>query len=183
MPIQPATGSIRCVVSKTTTLVKVLGKDSDTAKANLSLGYANAVVIGSPTSPRSDGTFGKSLQIGLVKNTTDGSPFSQTPCLQLDYPGFWRFRWSVRSGTRSVYINAKQTSNGIAEQRPAVIVKANSDVGLLSDVIVAAEEGNDWVTIGPVTFTSTGTGMVWVELHNRCQTSNCPALFDHIVTT
>lgn len=143
-------------------------------------GALQGISFGGPTSQAGEGTFGRNLQFGATQSLAEGSPYSQTPSLQLNQPGFWRFRWSVGVGLRSVYVNAKQANS---TQRPTITIKANSAVGLNSDVTVAAESGSDWVTIGPATFTATAAGMVWVELRNNCQTTNCPAWFDHIVTT
>jgi len=143
-------------------------------------GALQGIFLGGPTSVEGDGTFGRHLQFGVTQSLSEGSPFSQTPSLQVSTPGFWRFRWSVVAGLRSVYVNAKQTNSS---QRPTIVVKANPVVGLNSDITVAAASGNDWVTIGPATFTATGYGMVWVELWNNCLTSLTPAYFDHIVTT
>ena len=183
MPIQPATASLICVKgNKTGTVTQVFAKDSLPALPNLALGYAKGITFGGPTSMNTDGTFGRNLQIGVEKNTTDGSPFSQPPSLQLTFPGFWRFRWSVQAGVRSLYINTKQTLVS-PNVRPSVIIKANANVGLNSDLSMSASDSNDWVTVGPLTFAATAAGMVWVELWNNCQQSNCPALFDHIVTT
>lgn len=144
------------------------------------VGALQGIHLGGPTSLLGDGTFGRYLQSGVTQSLSEGSPFSQTPSLQLNHPGFWRFRWSVVAGVRSVYVNAKQITGSL---RPSVVVKANTAVGLPNDVSGSAGAGSDWVTIGPVSFTSTNTGMVWVELWNNCQTSLCPAWFDHIVTT
>jgi hypothetical protein len=143
-------------------------------------GALQGIYLGGPTSQDGAGTFGRNLQVGATQSLDEGSPSSQTPSLKLDNLGFWRFRWSVAAGSRSVSVNAKQTNSS---QRPSVVVKSNTAVGLNSDISGAAAAGNDWVTIGPVSFTATDVGMVWVELHNNCQTSNCPAYFDHIVTT
>jgi hypothetical protein len=183
MPILAGTGSIACVLADLNYVVQVKGGDAQTAKSNLNIGYNNAVCLGGPTSADGDGTFGRHIQVGLKRNDSDGSPLSQTPCLQLTYPGLWRFRWSVQAGVRSLYINAKQPDNGISGQRPMMVVKANPSVGLSADLMMSSAAGSDWLTIGPLTFTATAAGMVWVEVHNHCQTSNYPALFDHIVTT
>jgi hypothetical protein len=136
------------------------------------------ICLGGPSSIYGDGTFGRHLQVGVTQSLADGSP--SVPSLQLNIPGFWRFRWSVTSGSHMVSLLAKQTDS---TQRPSVVVKANSIIGINNDVSGSAPAGSGWVTVGPVTVAPTGSGMIWVELWNNCQTINCPALFDHIVTT
>ena len=141
----------------------------------------SGIHMGGPTSVRGDTSFGRHMQIGVVKNTTDGNPSS--PSLSLLIPGMWRFRWVVKAGTRSISIYAKQNSTGSAF-RPSLIVKANPNVGLNNDISGSAPAGSGWQTIGPVSFTSTGTDVVWVELwNNNLNTISQPALFDHIVAT
>lgn len=182
MPISTATGSLAMVVGgKAFRAINLAMRDSVMAEA-ISIGYARMTQIGGPAGYNSDVSFGRGLATGVEKNTTDGSPLSNAPSLRMVYPGMWRFRWSVRAGQRSVYVNAKQTFN-TSNDRPSLIIKANPDVGLSTDVILTAADSSDWVTIGPATFTATATGMVWVELWNNCQISDCPASFDHIVTT
>lgn len=136
------------------------------------------ICLGGPSSIYGDGTFGRHLQVGVTQSLSEGNPLS--PSLQLDIPGFWRFRWSVTSGLHTVAVNTKQTDS---TQRPSVIVKANSTIGINNDVSGSAPTGNNWVTIGPVTVEPTDSGMVWVELWNNCQQTHTPVYFDHVVTT
>jgi hypothetical protein len=146
------------------------------------IGALQGIMLGAPSSILSDGTFGRHLQVGVNENTTDGSPFSQSPCLQLDIPGFWRFRWSIKPGVRSIYVNTKQITTITPSYSPSLVIKMNPLVGLLTDVTSTAASSQDWVTIGPVSFVATGNGAVWVELHNNNTNEyNTPCLFDHIV--
>ena len=128
-------------------------------------------------------SFTRHLQTGVREETVDGDP--ATPCLALDYPGFWRFRWGVTTalGTRTITIFAKQVSN-VTGFRPSMVVKANPSIGVNSDVTGTAGAGTGWTTIGPLTVTPSGNGVLWVELHNNdTSTFQSTAYFDHIVTT
>ena len=149
-------------------------------------GAIQGIAFNNPSSIDSSGTFGRHMQVGVNKQTSDGSPTS--PCLQLDYPGnMWRFRWVVRPGSRQISVLAKQNSTG-SSYRPSLVVKANSTLGINSDLSAAAPASGDWVKIGPISFTTTGSDVVWVELHNNnyaTKNSNSeimknPAYFDHI---
>ena len=134
-------------------------------------------------------TGGKHLQYGVSKNTTDGSP--NAPSLQLDYPGSWRFRWTIKGPTRTVSVLAKQNSTG--SYRPSMVVRANKDIGINNDLSASAADGSGWTLIGPISVTPTGTGSLWVELHNNNLvypsigwsdgSVTRPVLFDHITTT
>lgn len=143
-----------------------------------SIGVLQGLVLSSGTSLLSDGTFGRHMQVGALKNDTEGNP--TFPSLQLDIPGFWRFRWVVKPGVRSIQINAKQAANGTP--RPTMVVKANSAVGLAADLTGTAGSSTGWVVIGPLSFTCTVIGVVWVELHNNYYGQyNTPCYFDHRV--
>lgn len=142
------------------------------------VGALRGVCLGGPTTYSGGTSFGRHLQIGVARNDSEGSP--SPPSLQLTYPGFWRFRWSVRAGNRSLYVRAKQLVN--SPPYPSVVVKANSAVGLLSD-ITASSTTADWFNIGPVSFTATAFGVVWVELWSNSLYSGNTVYFDHIVTT
>jgi hypothetical protein len=144
------------------------------------VGALQGICLGGPTSYLSDGSFGRHLQIGVTQSYADGFP--STPCLSLQQPGFWRFRWVVKSGPRAVYVWAQQNSTGSAA-RPSMVVKSNSVVGLSSDLSASAPNGAGWQQIGPINFTATGNGIVWVELHNNLISARSASLFDHIITT
>lgn len=137
---------------------------------------------------------GRPMQVGVSKEPVSGS--LNDPCLKLEYPGFWRFRWAVKSGTRTVSVQARQNSTG--SFRPSVVIRANPSIGVNTDVSGSAPDGNSWTTIGPLAISPTSVGYVWVELHNNntyyptvgyitnssgsAETLR-PVLFDHIVTT
>lgn len=124
----------------------------------------------------------KPMVYGMKQNSTDGNPAS--PCLELELPTNFRFKWVVRPGTRTISVMAKQDLTcSIENQRPSVVVKANSNVGLPYDLSGSAPASSSWVTIGPVSFTSTGTDVVYVELRNNLQYTGHSAYFDHITVT
>jgi hypothetical protein len=154
-----------------------------------SYGYAQGIAyIGGMTTIDGAGDTLRHMQIGVGKNSTEGS--TTPPCLQLDYPGMWRFRWVIKGGTRTVSVLTKQNSTG--SLRPSMVVKANQSIGVPYDISASAANANSWTAIGPISVTPTGIGSVWVELHNNmtdypsiCRNDETlyPALFDHIVTT
>jgi hypothetical protein len=142
-----------------------------------SVGVLRGITLGGPSTWTGEGSFGRHLQVGVQRNDADGSP--NVPCIQITYPGFWRFRWSVATGTRNISLQVKQARN--LAPYPTFIVKKNSAVGLGSDAVATSPGGAGWVTIGPLTLTFTATGVVWVELWNNIEHTNSPALFDHLV--
>jgi len=130
------------------------------------------------TSYLSDGTFGRHMQVGVLRNNSIGNPAQ--PSLQLDIPGFWRFRWSVRAGSRTIQINCLQAANG--SPRPTMVVKAATGI-LATDQTGTAGSSTGWVVIS-VSFTALADGALWVELHNNYYgLFGTPTYFDHIVAT
>ena len=158
------------------------GKDSGAAKRWV-IGALQGISLGGPTSINGDGTFGRHLQVGVTQSMSDGNPAA--PCLSLDIPGMWRFRWVVKAGTRTINVNVKQAGTIFTSSlRPTVVVKANPNIGLNTDISGSAVASQGWVTIGPISFIATTSGVTWVELHNNNTNEiNTPTLFDHIVTT
>lgn len=154
-------------------------------------GTMQGVAFGSDiTSINSDSPFGTHMHVGVGKSITEGSPTS--PCLELDYPGMWRFKWVILGATKTISVLAKQNSTGSA-YRPSMVVVANPNIGVLYNLSASAADGAGWITIGPISVTPAGTGSVWVELHNNnvvYPSINVvggdalrPAFFDHIITT
>lgn len=117
------------------------------------------------------------LAVGVSKSTTEGSPAA--PCLRIAHIQFWRFRWAVEVGARTVTVQVKQAIN--AAPYPKIVIKANPDVGLAADVTQSAGPGSDWKSIS-AGFNASAIGAVWVELHNALPTGNYDCFFDHIVT-
>lgn len=118
----------------------------------------------------------REMTFGARKETTEGYP--STPCLVLTQPGFWRFRWAVTAGVRTIRVDCKQVAN--TSPYPSIIIKASS-FGNAADVVATSAGGAGWVTIGPATFTATGPGVVWVELWNNLRVNGTPCFFDHTV--
>ena len=87
-----------------------------------------------------------------------------------------RFRLAVDAGDRSVTLSVKQPLS--AQPRPQLIVHANPDIGLAASVSGTAPAGDGWVTLGPVAFTATAAGGVWVELVNPA--NNYDAFYDNV---
>jgi hypothetical protein len=125
------------------------------------------------------GHLGRQLQAGVSRSNSEGNP--APPSLKLAKAGFWRFRWAVKSGTRTVTVYVKQAAN--TTPYPSLTVRANTDIGVNSDASGTSPGGAGWVTLGPVAITPTATGAVWVELWNNLALDNSPAFFDHIVVT
>ena len=126
-------------------------------------------------------------QVGMREDFTNG--YLAAPCLALDYPGFWRFRWTVLAGTHTVQVYVMQPYN--AAPYPSVVVKANPAIGVNSDVTGTSAGGPGWMLIGPVTINPTSEGVVWVELHNNLSVfgqaasgePNCTAFWGQVTVT
>ena len=115
-----------------------------------------------------ESSFGRVLQVGAQESLSVG--YLAAPSLQLNQPGFWRFRWTVASGARTVTVFVMQAAN-IAPY-PSLTVKANSSIGVNSDVSATSPGGTGWVQIGPVTVSPTSEGVLWVQLWNNLNLPN-----------
>ena len=141
------------------------------------VGALQGVSIGGMTSIHGD-TFDRHLKTGVREELVDGYP--SAPCLALDYPGMWRFRWQVQPGLQTISCYAKQASN-VAGKRPSMRVKANSALGLAADVAGSAGSSTGWVKISSLSVTVSAAGVLWVELwNNDTDTFYSTALFDNI---
>src|SRR6267378_7706794 len=87
------------------------------------------------------------------------------PSIRIDNWGYWRFRWSVASGTRTISIYAKQAIN--MSPRPTLVERANPAIGVNADVTGTAGSSTGFIQIGPVTISPSSAGAVWVELWNN----------------
>lgn len=116
---------------------------------------------------------------GLSKETTEGSP--SQPSLKLNRHGMFRFRWTVNAGSRGISVSVKQAAN--VSPRPTLVVRANPEIGVNSDVTETAGSGTGWVTIGPASISPSSRGAVWVELHNNYDSQGGACYFDNIVAT
>jgi hypothetical protein len=142
--------------------------------------YGQGISIGNSAGSlygRDTGYPDRYLQIGQAKSTTEGSP--SAPSLNLQHKGMWRFRWVVTPGVRSVSILCKQQM-AVAGTTPSIIIRANPNVGLNADISGSALVTNDWSVVGPVTFTSTGTDVMWVEVWNNSTNDYSNVFFDHV---
>lgn len=126
------------------------------------VGALKAICIGGPTGPTGS-TLGWHLRSGVQQSNTEGTP--ATPSLLIGQPGQWRFRWAVKSGSQTISISVKQPS--AVTPYPTMTVKANPAIGVNVDVVGTSAGGAGWLTIGPLTVTATGIGVVWVELSNN----------------
>lgn len=141
------------------------------------VGALQGLSIGGMTSIHGD-TFDRHLKTGVREELVDGYP--SPPCLALDYPGMWRFRWQVQPGTQTISCYAKQSSN-VAGKRPSMIVKANPALGLAADVAGAAGASTGWVKISSLSVAVASAGVLWVELwNNDTDTFYSTAFFDNI---
>jgi hypothetical protein len=136
---------------------------------------ALGIDMGGNSSWEGTNTSERHFQIGAYRSNTQGTPLA--PCLALDFWGFWRFRWAVGPGNRSLTAFAKQVSN--VANRPSIVLKANPDVGLVADVTAVMGSSTDWIA-ATAAFVATGTGMVWVELHNNCLGIPDTCFFDRV---
>jgi hypothetical protein len=173
-------GSNFTLVNNPCIISKVTSSNAYIPDLGSSLGYVKAISFFTPTSIRSDGTFGLPLVYGVTQSYTEGSP--SAPCLELSQPSMWRFKWTVGGGNRTISIKSKQATNSISASRPSMVIKANTSIGLNNDVSGSAPSSTGWVTIGPLSFTSNASGSVIVELYNNSTTAEqSSAYFDHIV--
>lgn len=119
------------------------------------------------------------LTVGIRMSNTEGNP--ETPSMAIDIPNARKFRWGVLAGTKTISVRAKQVSNTTGS-RPRLVIRANPAIGVLVDVVGEASSSADWVTIGPLSVTVTGPGVLLCELQNVDHAAfDSPAYFDHIV--
>ena len=104
--------------------------------------------------------FGSSEAVLGARDNTEGNPAQ--PSLRMDSRGVFRMRWKVLPGTRTITVSVKQAVN--LSPRPTIVVRANPDIGVNSDVTETAPGGASWVTIGPATVTPSSAGVLAVEL-------------------
>lgn len=100
------------------------------------------------------------MAFGAARDDSVGA--SAAPSLRMTRYGVYRCLWSIAPGSRRVSVKVRQTLPDTP--RPRLVVKATPEVGLAADLTADAPAGTDWVTIGPLAFTATAIGAVWVEL-------------------
>ena len=120
------------------------------------------------------------LTFGAGEYFADGTP--SPPSLFMQYPSYFRFKWIVQTGTRTIQVSCKQDIN--LTPRPSMIVRANVSLGVPADVSATAPSGTGWVIVGPVTITATTMGLLYVDLLSNGSAENAnPCLWDNIVST
>jgi len=148
----------------------------------------NGLNLEGATTWSGDTAAGRHMGQFIIQNVTDGTPAQ--PCLQLNFPGFWRFRWAVSAGsTHSISVFMKQPCN--TAPYPSIVIKANAAIGVSTDLTLSSTGGTGWVSVGPLTTPSiTAAGVLWVELHNNSTvwglSGSTPAgvvYFDHLAVT
>jgi hypothetical protein len=150
-------------------------------------GALAGISLGGPTDWLGSNTYTRNLQTGVREDFNNG--YISPPCLALDYPGFWRFRWTVTAGTHTVQVYVMQPYN--QTPYPSLIVKANPAIGVNSDVTGTSPGGSGWTVIGPVSVSPTSEGVLWVQLWNNMPAfgqaasgePNCTAFFSQITVT
>lgn len=118
--------------------------------------------------------------VSAEKETTEGNP---QPCIKLHSKGYWRFRWSVAAGTRTIQADCKQALN--LTPYPSIKVNANPSIGVNADVVSSAGAGAGWKTIPAASISPSSAGCVWVELHANYdgQFNVYPCYFDNVSAT
>lgn len=104
----------------------------------------------------------------------DADGHEEAPSLRLATLGSYRFRVAIDAGSRSLRVFARQPVTG--QPRPRMVVRANPEIGLLTDQSMSAPSGSGWVEIGPISFTASQHGGVWVEFWNPA--ARWPCWFD-----
>lgn len=117
-----------------------------------------------PPGPANTRIMGELYLFGLSKDAVDGNP--SPPCQKVLGPHRRAFLWPVAAGARTISVDVKYSPDNGAGQRPRLVIRANSEVGLAADISTEApsDAGGTWVTIGPVSVTPSGIGVLEVEL-------------------
>jgi hypothetical protein len=92
------------------------------------------------------------MSVGVGKSTHRG--FATPPSLEMIQPGKFRMLWPVMSGEHSisVWCGRERLVVGMAERdKPRMVIKANPDLGVPSDIVEVAADSENWVLIGPMT--------------------------------
>lgn len=135
-------------------------------KGTVGIDAAQMTVVGSlgqPTAGKLRIMEGLVYQIGLSKDTTDGSPTQ--PSMKQTLPHRRSFFWPVASGARTISVNVKFTADSGTGFRPKLVIKANAELSINADVITEAVTGTGvWKTIGPVTVSPSAQGVLEIEL-------------------
>lgn len=94
------------------------------------------------------------------RDDEDGSP--TPPSFSMPWGGTIRLRLGIEAGPRSVSVKVKQPSATLP--RPTMRIMPNAEVGIATELIATAPTGEGWVTVGPIAFTATAAGGIFLEL-------------------
>jgi hypothetical protein len=100
------------------------------------------------------------LTLSGGRDDVEGSP--APPSFATPYGGTIRLRLGVEAGARSVSVKVKQPSAILP--RPTMRIMPNAAVGIAAELIATAPTGAGWVTVGPIAFTATAAGGIFLEL-------------------
>lgn len=126
---------------------------------------------------------GERLAMGLTESLTEGNPAA--PSMRLDRPHRRRFLWPVASGARTISVDVKYTVDPGVGSRPKLVIRANTDIGVNSDIVTEASSAvNSWQTIGPVSVSPSSQGVLEIELRWDSALENAQvAYWDNVVVT
>lgn len=122
---------------------------------------------------------GPNYQCRGGRSDLQGNPTA--PSLRIQSRGKWRFRWNLSEGTHEISVKVKQDVN--LDPRPTLTVKANPEIGLMSDVVGVAEASFGWITIGPLSVTVSTKGATWVEFNTRYESQDVQSYWDYLTRT
>lgn len=111
----------------------------------------------------------------------DSVGYPSGPSLSMPRGGTLRIRVPVDAGARGISIAVLQPSTTLP--RPSITIRANPAVGLYSDLQASAPAGSGWVTIGPLAWTATAAGGVWIDLVAPFSGGESGTWWDNRVTT
>lgn len=116
----------------------------------------------------------------MVVGARDDSEGNSAPSLRMDSMGTFKFLWVVGASPITLSVDVKQAAN--ASPRPRVTIKADTSIGVSSDVTGEAGSSTGWVTIGPLLVEPTSAGALEVLLENRLdyQYRVAPCYWDNI---
>lgn len=105
---------------------------------------------------------------------------SDPPSLQMSY-GRWPIDWPVDPGLRTFQIQCKHS--GLVPV-PRVVIQANPDLGVFSDVVAEAQNITDWHTISVSVYVlKRGVLKVWLEHRDPSINSHKWVRWDDIVVS
>lgn len=122
-------------------------------------------------------TIGDTVYREQAKYTDDGSPLQ--PSLRMTKAGMFAFRWPVSAGTRTLQVSVKNAL-GVTPY-PTLTIKANTEIGVNTDVVGTAIAGTGWQTIGPLTVSPSADGVLLVLFESRVDRQDSDVRWDYLV--